>query len=68
MAESQPRQCEIGPCFICGESMEGYTVRTITVLGALEVTACGPCVDLPDTEEFVNALIIDRLRPEPARV
>lgn len=48
-------------CFICGESLEGYTVRTITVLGELQVDACAPCVHLPDTAEFVRRLIVERL-------
>lgn len=52
------------PCFICAEPMEGVTVREITVLNCLRVRACGPCVDLPDTPEFVNRLLIERLSPD----
>lgn len=54
-------------CFICGESMEGLTVREITVLGSLRVSACAPCVDLPDTTEFVNRLLAERLMPAGCR-
>lgn len=53
-------------CFICGERMEGCTTRTIVVLGTLRVEACAPCVDLPDTPEFVNQLIAERLMPQEA--
>lgn len=53
-------------CFICGESLAHVTVRELAILdGALTVLACGPCVDLPDTKEFVQELIIERLMPAP---
>lgn len=52
-----------GRCFICGESLEDVTVREITVLGELRADACGPCVDLPDTAEFVRELLLERLAP-----
>ena len=50
-------------CFICGGSLAQVTVRELTVLGSLRVNGCGPCVDLPDTPEFVNALLVERLAP-----
>lgn len=50
-------------CFICGDTMADVTTRKITVLGSLEVEACAPCVDLPDTPEFVNELLVERLMP-----
>jgi hypothetical protein len=53
-----------GVCFICGGSLDGVTARALPVLGgALIVDACGPCVDLPDTPEFVASLITERLGP-----
>lgn len=54
------------PCFICGEDMAEVTVRPLTVLGSLRVRACGPCVDLPDTPEYVDALLVERLGPATA--